>query len=122
MNANVELNEFRNKIKENICNVVVDIYKQQNNNELPNWEEDEEIVVDANQLPNKSILLEVYCPNGEVYEKQLINEYIVTLDYNLYVHCGNDELENEIHWSDINTDDLVSLLDVLNEYKSILNK
>lgn len=116
MNVLVALSEFRTNIKENICKVLVDIYKQQNNNELPNWEEDEEIVVDANQLPNKSILLEVYCPNGEVYEKQLINEYIVTLDYNLYVHCGEDEIENEIHWNDINTDDLVAILEVLNEY------
>lgn len=117
MNALEALSEFRTKIKENICNVVVDIYKQQNNNELPNWEEDEEIVVDDSKLPTKHILLEIYCQSGEdVFEKQVINEYIVTLDNNLFFRCGEDEIENEIHWNDVNTDDLVSILYMLNEH------
>jgi hypothetical protein len=117
MNALEVLSEFRTKIKENICNVVVDIYKQQNNNELPNWEEDEEFVVNDSKLPTKRILIEFYCQSGEnVFEKQVINKYIVTLDNNLFFRCGEDEIADEIHWNDINTDDLVSILYMLNEH------
>lgn len=113
MNAIVALVEFRELIKKNICNVLVDIYKQQNNNQLPNWEEDEEIVIDDKNLRTQTILLEVFAQSGDMFEKQVINEYRVTLDDNLFFRCGDDEIENEINWEEVNTDDLVSILDML---------
>lgn len=113
MNAIVELFEFRDLVKKNICKVLVDMYMIENNNQLPNWEEDEEIVIDDSKLHTQTILLEVFTQSGDVYEKQVINEYRVTLDDNLFFRCGDDEIENEINWCDVSTDDLVSILDML---------
>lgn len=113
MNAIVELVEFRDLLKKNICKVLVDMYMIENNNQLPNWEEDEEIVIDDSKLRTQTILLEVFTQSGDVYEKQVINEYRVTLDDNLFFRCGDDEIENEINWCDVSTDDLVSILDML---------
>ena len=113
MNAIVELVEFRDLVKKNICKVLVDMYMIENNNQLPNWEEDEEIVINDSKLRTQTILLEVFTQSGDVYEKQVINEYRVTLDDNLFFRCGDDEIENEINWCDVSTDDLVSILDML---------
>ena len=65
MNVLVALSEFRTNIKENICNVLVDIYKQQNNNELPNWEELEDIVQSCKDI------FDLYNENGEDNSKAI---------------------------------------------------
>lgn len=105
-----QLSEFRETIKEQICGCVVDLYKSQNEGNLPNWEQGEEIVVDDSKLTPFYINIDVFEPHSNdnfIVEKQVINKYVVTLDYNLYFHCG--DYNNEIHWDEISTDELVGI-------------
>lgn len=109
MSIKTELNDFRFRVKELICQYVIDIYKSNNEGKLPNWEEDEEFVVNGNYINNYSIAVVV----GNTYDDELIThnqivvEIRVTLDYNLFF--VTNEFDNEIEWSEINTDDLVSI-------------
>ena len=41
MKAREMVNELQSKIKEQICNILVDRYKELHDGQLPNWEDDE---------------------------------------------------------------------------------
>lgn len=110
--------ELKAQFKNAICNILVDRYKELHNGELPNWENDEEIVLTEDEIDDTKVnylhidLYNTYDEYCEVVEMP-INTYIVTLDYNLYFTMGdaNDEYE----WYEIGIDDLAKLLDYLNE-------
>lgn len=122
MKPKEQLKEFRLKIKESICNVIIDLYKKNNNDMLPNFEDEEEFVITKNEVGTLLLDIEVFnfhdlrdCS----IEKQAIMKYIVTLDYNLFFVCGEDEY-NEIEWQEISTDDLVGILDFLLKKYNVL--
>lgn len=104
--------EVRTQIKEQICNILVDRYKELHNGELPNWEEDEEIVITEDELFVNVVVWNTY-DEYSYNELQEVHKCIVTLDYNLYFIVGEEE--NEYDWSEISTDDLANLLDYLKE-------
>ena len=110
-----QLDSIRVTIKEHICNTLTGIFKHFNNGNLPNYEEDEEVLVEASQM---ALHLFVDMEVGNTYnsdtniEKWEINDYVVTLDNNLFFRvCG----DNEIEWKEIPTDDLFNIASKLNE-------
>ena len=107
------LNEFRTAIKEQICQILTDIYLSQNDGELPNWENDEEIVVIENEVGNIKIDCIVYntYDDYKALETLTIDRYIVTLDNYLYFDVGNEELD----WTDVSTENLVDIWERVNE-------
>lgn len=115
MNPKVELHHFRANIKELICNLLTEKYKSQHNGLLPNWGNEEEIVVDDTDLPIQNIIIKVTTQSGVCFEEIPINSYIVTLDYNLYFKCGDED--DEYHWTEISTDELVSIHTMLEQNK-----
>lgn len=106
--------DFREKVKKQICDIATEIYKADNDGLLPNWEDDEEIVVDGSDADNYKISIVV----GNTYdntfttERQEIDEIHVTLDSNLFFTTGEFSL-NEIHWSEVSTDELVDICNYL---------
>ena len=114
MTPKEELKNFRFNIKERIANTLVDLYKSNNNDLLPNWENEEEVVVTEDEVG--TLKIDVCVMDSHDYyrevEEQVIVKYIVTLDYNLFFVCGENE-ENEIEWQEISTDDLVGILNHL---------
>ena len=76
--------------------------------------------IDVRNLPNyASVLVEITSSYDEYvsYERYPINEYIVTLDDDLYFYPT--ELGDDFHWSEINTDDLVALYTHLLSVKAL---
>ena len=113
LNLEKQLNEFRNTIKNGIVNLIVDIYKSQYS-ELPNWEEEEEIVIYDDKLPTYRISVSVddtYSSDNFSIEKWAINEYNVILDNNLYFYCGDNN--EEFHYGEVSTDELVEIWSLL---------
>ena len=113
LNLEKQLNEFRNTIKNEIVNLIVDIYKSQYD-ELPNWEEEEEIVIYDDNLPTYRISVsvgDIYSSDDFSIEKWAINEYHVTLGDNLYFYCGDDN--QKFHYSAVSTDELVEIWSLL---------
>lgn len=113
MSAKKQLNDFRQTIKEQICNLLTDKFKELNDGLLPNWEEDEDIYIEADEI-GKHLKINVEVGNTydefTYYEEWVIYGYVVTLDYNLYFQCEDD---NEIEWTGVCTDDLVGILNML---------
>lgn len=110
--------EVRTQIKEQICNILVDRYKELHNGELPNWEEDEEIVLTENEIDENDVNylhIEEYNTYDEYYNvvKYAINRYIVTLDYNLFFEVG--DCEEQYDWEEVYLEELADLLDYLKE-------
>lgn len=117
MKAREMVNELQSQIKEQICNVLVDRYKELHNGQLPNWENDEDIVLTENEISEDKVFylnVDSYNTYDDVkeVERVAINRYFVTLDYNLYFE---DENENDIEWTEVNIYDLADLLDGLNK-------
>lgn len=117
MGAREMVNELQSKIKEQICNILVVRYKELHDGQLPNWEDDEDIVLTENEISEDKVFYlnvdsyNTYDDFKEV-ERVAINRYFVTLDYNLYFE---DENENDIEWTEVNIYDLADLLDNLNK-------
>lgn len=117
MRAREMVNELQSKIKEQICNILVNRYKELHDGQLPNWENDEDIVLTENEISEDKVFYfdvdsyNTYDDFKEV-ERVAINRYFVTLDYNLFFE---DENENEIEWTEVNIYDLADLLDGLNK-------
>ena len=110
--------EVRTQIKERICNILVDRYKELHNGELPNWEEDEEIVLTEDEIDENDVNylhIEEYNTYDEYYNvvKYAINRYIVTLDYNLFFEVG--DCEEQYDWEEVYLEELAALLDYLKE-------
>ena len=100
---------FRQNVKKQICDIATEIYKSDNDGLLPNWEDDEEIVVDGSDADNYKISVNVgnTYDNSFTIERQEIEEIHVTLDSNLFFTTG--EFANEINWSEVSTDELVDI-------------
>lgn len=115
MNVRNKLNDFRYNVKEQICNMLTDIYKYQHNGQLPNWENDEDIVVEDNECHINIMVME-----GNTYDEDVcpvwycIDKFIVTLDYNLILISKEDDMEFE--WTELGTDELVRVEDCVSKY------
>ena len=111
MKAREMVNELQSQIKEQICNILVDRYKELHDGQLPNWEDDEDIVLTYNEISEDKVFYlnvdsyNTYDDFKEV-ERITIIRYFVTLDYNLFFE---DENENEIEWTEVATDELVAI-------------
>lgn len=103
------LNQFRQEVKNNICKLLVQLYVNKYH-EMPNWEEEEEIVLNTNDTGCAKIYL--YFDNYGIEEDSVL-EYKVTLDNNLFFVSGNNC--DEIEWSELSTDDLVNIYEVINK-------
>lgn len=110
--------EVRTQIKKQICNILVDRYKELHNGELPNWEDDEEIVLTKDEIDENDVNyfhIKEYNTYDEHYDvvRYDINRYIVTLDYNLFFEVG--DYEEQYDWEEVYLEDLAALLDYLKE-------
>lgn len=108
-----QYSEFRLTVKTAICQLLVDLYLQQYG-QLPNWEDEEEIVIDDKNIQTYRILIEcgdTYSNDNSTFEKWAINKYCVTLDETLFFHCGDNDVE--IHWGELSTDELVDIWSLL---------
>ena len=96
MGTKVNLTEFRASIKEQICKTLTDIYLHLNDGLLPNWEDDEEIYVEADEI-GLYLKTEVEVSNtyddSRYKEEWTISAYVVTLDENLFFQCDDNELD-----------------------------
>jgi hypothetical protein len=104
-----DYSNFRQNVKKQICDIATEIYKTNNDELLPNWEDDEEIVIygsDANNYKISIIVGNTY-DNTFTTERQEIDKIRVTLDSNLFFTTG--ECANEINWSEVSTDELVDI-------------
>ena len=117
-----ELNKVLNQTKEHITNYLVDIYKHYNNGLLPNWEEEEKIVLTNEEIGNITIEIETdrFKNDDNVIivekEKQVIEKFIVTLDYNLLFICD----DNEYSWEEVSADELIGIFEFIRKkYKKI---
>jgi hypothetical protein len=103
-----QLNEFREKVKNEICRLLVQLYVNKYH-EMPNWEEEAEIVVEAKDAGRS--VIHIYCDNYGIEEDSIL-EYRVTLDNNLFFVYG--DCQEEIVWNEISTDDLINIYEVIN--------
>ena len=114
MSLNKELNDFRCKVKEEICRLLKDVYLELND-DLTDFENDEECVLENYDVVDDSLFINVVVwdayneySNNELQEVQ---RYIVTLDNNLFFICG--DCENKIEWDDVSTDELVAIYEFI---------
>ena len=112
-----EVNEFRQMVKNNICDISIELHKSDNNGLLPKWDDGDEIVIDGSYADNYkiSIILFDSCNNIFTTEHQEIKEIRVTLDSDLYFITK--DCDGETHWSEVSTDELAYIC----HYLSITN-
>ena len=113
------INDARKKLVDFIVFEVRSIYLLLNGQE-PNFEEDEEYVVDIEGLTIKVETDNSYLDIEETtMENRTITEVRVSLDGNVFLVGYGDD--TEIEWKDISTDELVGLANVLeNQYLNIV--
>lgn len=113
------INVAREKLKSFIVFEVRNIYLLLNGQE-PNFEEDEEYVLDVEGLTVKVEVDNSYLDVEEtIMENRTITEVHVSLDGNIFLVAYEDD--TEIEWKDISTDELVGLANVLeNQYLNIV--
>lgn len=113
------INAAREKLKSFIAFEVRNIYLILNGEE-PNFEEDEEYVLDVEGLTIKVEVDNSYLDVEEtIMENRTITEVHVSLDGNIFLVAYEDD--TEIEWKDISTDELVGLANVLeNQYLNIV--
>lgn len=113
------INDARKKLASFIIFEVRNIYLLLNGQE-PNFEEDEEYVVDIEGLTIKVEVDDSYLDVGETtMENRTITEVRVSLDGNVFLVGYGDD--TEIEWKDISTDELAGLANVLeNQYLNIV--
>ncbi len=109
-----KLNDFRCKVKEEICRLLKDFYLELNI-EHPNFEEGEEYVLERYNFAEDKLFVNVTIWNTydeySYNEPQEVQRCIVTLDDNLYFICG--EVENEVNWDELSTDELVEIYEFI---------
>lgn len=118
MNALNELTAFRNNVKDSICSMLVGIYLAKHNGVMPNWSNDEEIIVEDTDSDNchTTIMLNV----GNTYDECVapyevcIDRFIVTRNESLYLY--STENSKEYYWENVNTDDIVKIHDLIAGY------
>ena len=113
------INDARKKLVDFIAFEVRSIYLLLNGQE-PNFEEDEEYVVDIEGLTIKVEVDDSYLDVEETTtENRTITEVRVSLDGNVFLVAYEDD--TEIEWKDISTDELAGLANVLeNRYLNIV--
>lgn len=113
------INDARKKLVDFIVFEVRNIYLLLNGQE-PNFEEDEEYVVDIEGLTIKVETDNSYLDvEDTIMENRTITEVRVSLDGNVFLVGYGDD--TEIEWKDISTDELVGLANVLeNQYLNIV--
>lgn len=115
MNVKDKLNDFCYNVKEQICNMLTDIYKYQHNGQLPNWENDEDIVVEDNDCHIRIVVMENNTYDEDtIFSWYCIDKFIVTLDYNLFLISTEDDMEFE--WTELGTDELVRVEECVSKY------
>lgn len=114
MDFKKELDDFRCKVKEEICRLLREVYLELND-ELPNFENDEEYVLENYDVADDDLFINVVIWNTydeySYNERQEVQRYIVTLDNNLFFISGH--CENETEWSEISTDELVAIYEFI---------
>ena len=113
------INDARKKLVDFIAFEVRNIYLLLNGQE-PNFEEDEEYVLDIEGLTIKVEADNSYLDvEDTIMENRTITEVRVSLDGNIFLVAYEDD--TEIEWKDISTDELVGLANVLeNQYLNIV--
>lgn len=113
------INDARKKLVDFIAFEVRNIYLLLNGQE-PNFEEDEEYVLDIEGLTIKVEVDNSYLDvEDTIMENRTITEVRVSLDGNVFLVAYEDD--TEIEWKDISTDELVGLANVLeNKYLNIV--
>ncbi len=113
------INDAREKLVNFIVFEVRNIYLLLNGQE-PNFEEDEEYVLDIEGLTIKVEVDNSYLDvEDTTIENRTITEVRVSLDGNVFLVAYEDD--TEIEWKDISTDELVGLANVLeNQYLNIV--
>lgn len=113
------INDARKKLVDFIVFEVRNIYLLLNGQE-PNFEEDEEYVVDIEGLTIKVETDNSYLDVEETtMENRTITEVRVSLDGNVFLVGYGDD--SEIEWKDISTDELAGLANILeNQYLNIV--
>lgn len=113
------INDAREKLVSFIAFEVRNIYLLLNGQE-PNFEEDEEYVLDIEGLTIKVEVDNSYLDvEDTTIEDRTITEVHVSLDGNVFLVGYEDD--TEIEWKDISTDELVGLANVLeNQYLNIV--
>lgn len=110
------LNDFRCKVKEEICRLLKDFYLEMNDDH-PNFEEGEEYVLERYNFAEDKLFVNVTIWNTydeySYNEPQEVQKCIVTLDDNLYFICG--EVENEVCWDEFSTDELVEIYEFISK-------
>ena len=115
MKAIQKILDLQSQFKENICNILVDRYKELHDGLLPKWE-DEDVVFTENEIDE----VETFYINVDTFntydetrrrERIVVNRFIVTLDYTLIFE---DENGNEYDWTEVTIYDLANILDKLN--------
>ncbi len=117
MKAKEMVFEVRTQIKKQICNILVDRYKELHNGELPNWE-NEEVVLTEDEIDEKDVNylhIKEYDTFDNCYNvvRYAINRYFVTFDYNLFFELG--DYEEQYDWEEVSLEELAGLLDYLKE-------
>lgn len=113
------INVAREKLVDFIVFEVRNIYLLLNGQE-PNFEEDEEYVLDIEGLTIKVEVDNSYLDvEDTIMENRTITEVRVSLDGNIFLVAYEDD--TEIEWKDISTDELVGLANILeNQYLNIV--
>ena len=112
------INVAREKLVDFIVFEVRNIYLLLNGQE-PNFEEDEEYVLEIEGLTIKVEVDKSYKVEDTIMENRTITEVRVSLDGNVFLVAYEDD--TEIEWKDISTDELAGLANILeNQYLNIV--
>jgi hypothetical protein len=103
-----KLDDLKFEVKEEIVKVLSRMYLDKGNL-FPNWSEDEEIVLDANEFKYKVLIATHFesVNGGYVTEQNTIEEFRITCGGDLYFVWG--EGMNEHSWMDSSVEELVGL-------------
>ena len=110
-----KMDDLKFEVKEEIVKILSRMYLDKGN-QFPNWSEDEEIVIDADEFKYK-VLIDTHfecIKDGYVIEQNTIEEFRITCGGDLYFVWG--EGMNEMSWTDSLVEELVGLYEfVTNE-------
>lgn len=108
--------DLQSQFKDDICNILINKYKELHDGLFPKWDEDEEIVLTEDEIDE----VETFYINVETFntydetrqtERIVVKRFIVTLDYTLIFE---DENGNEYDWTEVTIYNLANILDKLN--------
>ena len=107
-----KLDGLKFEVKEEIVKVLSRMYLDKGNI-LPNWGEDEEIVLDADEFKYK-VLIDTHfecIKDGYVIEQNTIEEFRITCGGDLFFVWG--EGMNEQSWMDSSVEELIGLYEFI---------